>query len=89
MTRNRFDKVSEPQGSAVTLTLRLENGKPVGEIAGPVLSGGRKLQRKISLGARPAEEALNAAVELANDHQVRMVVVDPEGAWQPECGTLT
>ncbi len=36
----------------------------------------------------PPKEAFRAAIKFANDVKVAMVVVDPDGLWQAEWGTL-
>ena len=87
---NRFEQVDEVQTDAVTVQLWRHDGESYGRITGPVSVGGGRISRQIDLLDEPltAVQALSEAVRMANEEQVRIVVVDPDGVWQPDWGTL-
>ena len=88
MTKNRFERVSEIQPDAITLSLKKSGDVEVGAVIFPsTVSGGRLSEDKIS-GDLPAVESLRSAIKLANDMKVAIVVMDPENVWQDNWGEL-
>ena len=88
MTKNRFERVSEIQPDAITLSLKKSGDVEVGAVIFPAtVSGGRLSEDKIS-GDLPAVESFRSAIKLANDMKVAIVVMDPENVWQDNWGEL-
>lgn len=88
MTKNRFERVSEIQPDAITLSLKKSGDGGVGSVIFPATaSGGRFSEDKIS-GELPAVESFRSAIKLANDMKVAIVVLDPENVWQDNWGEL-
>lgn len=88
MTKNRFERVSEIQPDAITLSLKKSGDGEVGSVIFPATaSGGRFSEDKIS-GELPAVESFRSAIKLANDMKVAIVVLDPENVWQDNWGEL-
>lgn len=88
MTKNRFERVSEIQPDAITLSLSRSSTGEVGSVIFPAsASGGRLSEDKVS-GELAAFDSLCAAVELANEMKVAIVVMDPEGVWKEKWGEL-
>jgi hypothetical protein len=88
MARNRFEQVDEVQPDAITLSLAKEAENETGTVIFPAsASGGRATADRISEKA-PAKDAFRAAIRLANDMKVAVVVMDPQGIWKAEWGDL-
>ena len=88
MQANRFEKVSEVQPDAITLSLSRSATGEVGAVILPaVASGGRLSEDKIS-GELPAIDSFRSAIKLANEMKLAIVVMDPEGVWKKEWGEL-
>lgn len=88
MSTNRFEQVDEPQPDAMTLVLARDGEKQSGTLLCPASATGGRLPKDFSSGELPLKEAMRSAVKLANDFKVPVVVVDPDGLWQPEWGVL-
>jgi hypothetical protein len=85
---NRFEQVGETQPDAITLSLSRSATGEVGVVILPAsASGGRLAQDQIS-NELPAVDSFRAAVKLANEAKVPIVVLDPEGVWKKEWGEL-
>jgi hypothetical protein len=89
MTKNTFEQVDEIQADAITLALTRTVDNELGKVIFPAsASGGRVATDQIS-DAVPAVEAFRSAIRLANEIKVPIVVMDPDGVWHAEWGTLT
>ncbi len=88
MTQNRFEQVDEPADDAMTLVLAREGEKQYGVVECPRSATQGRLPKDFSSGELPLKEAIRSAIKLANDFKVPLVVVDPDGLWQPEWGQL-
>lgn len=88
MARNRFERVSDVQPDAITLSLSRSDNGEVGSVVFPAsASGGRFSEDKVS-DALPAVESFRSAIKLANDMKVAVVVIDPDNVWQDNWGEL-
>lgn len=88
MTGNRFEQVDEPPGDAMTLVLTRDDDRNFGVVNCPASASGGQLPKNFSSGELPPKEAFRAAIRLANDLKVPLLVVDPDGLWQTEWGAL-
>jgi hypothetical protein len=87
-TKNRFEQVDEVQDDAITLQLKKGEPDSVGVITFPAgVSGGRLESDNVS-DELPVVDAFRSAIRLANTAKVPIVVLDPDGIWQPEWGEL-
>jgi hypothetical protein len=88
---NTFRRVSEPDTSAITVTLWQDDGNIHADVAGPVESSGGYISRPLAGqgGGLSVPQALNMAISLANKGRYEIVVCDDGGLWQTEWGTLT
>jgi len=88
MARNRFEQVDERQDDAITLALFRQGEEQFGSVSIPAtVSGGRLAADSVS-GNLAVKDAFRSAVRIANEMKVPVVVVDPDGLWQAEWGTL-
>ena len=88
MAKNRFERVNETQPDAITLALlRTEKGESGTVILPAAASGGKLSEDKISSDL-PAVDAYRAAIKLANEMRLAVVVMDPEGLWKENWGEL-
>lgn len=88
MATNRFEQVTERQEDAVTLFLvKAEEGSR-GYITCPAAIGHGAMAEDTVSAEMPAQEAFRAAVALANQIKAAIVVVDSDGVWPAEWGTL-
>ena len=85
---NRFEQVDEPPQDALTLILRREGDTLSGQTLCPATATGGRLPKDFRSAEMPLKEAFRAAIKFANDVKVPMVVLDPDGLWQAEWGTL-
>jgi len=84
MARNRFERVDAVQPDALTLSLAKQNEREIGIVIFPAsASNGRFSEDKIS-DPLPARDSFRSAVRLANEMKVAIVVLDPDGIWNPE-----
>ena len=88
MTTNRFEQVDEPAAAAMTLTLRREGEKMSGVVSCPAAATGGRLPMDFASDEMPLKDAIRSAVKLANEMKVPLVVMDPDGLWQADWGTL-
>ena len=54
----------------------------------PASASDGKLPQDTISDRMPARDSFRAAIKLANEARVAIVVIDPEGAWDPEWGEL-
>lgn len=88
MTKNRFERVSEVQPDAITLSLKKSGDREVGLVTFPAsASEGRLSEDRVS-AELPAIDALLAAIKLANEMKVAIVVLDPDDVWKDNWGQL-
>ncbi|MDR7040127.1 hypothetical protein J2X36_004908 [Methylobacterium sp. BE186] len=85
---NQFEQVDEPPQDALSLMLRRDGDRLSGQSFCPASASGGRLPKDFRSAEMPLKEAFRAAIKFANDFKVPMVVVDPDGLWQPEWGTL-
>jgi hypothetical protein len=88
MAKNRFEQVDETQADAITLALTKRDGVPYGRVTCPAEVTGGKLKEDVVSDEMGAVDAFRSAIKLANEIKAAVVVVDPDGAWQPEWGVL-
>jgi hypothetical protein len=88
MPRNRFEQVDEIQPDAITLTLASGESEPVGTVTCPAALTGGRFAADLTAGPGPAKDAFRHAIKLGNEFRAAVVVVDPEGAWDPDWGDL-
>ena len=88
MAKNRFERVSEIQPDAITLSLTRSSSGEVGSVIFPAsASGGRFSEDKIS-DELPAVDSFRSAIKLANEMKVAIVVMDPNNVWKEDWGEL-
>jgi pheromone shutdown protein TraB len=85
---NRFEQVDEPQEDAITLTIEQRSDGRWGHVFCPATAVQGRLPKDYRSEDLPPVDALKAAVELANQLQVAIVVVDRDAIWQPAWGEL-
>ena len=86
--KNRFEQVDEIQADAITLALAKDGDKAAGVVIFPAsASNGRLVQDSIS-GQLSLQDSFRSAIKLANEMKVAIVVMDPEGIWDPTWGDL-
>jgi len=85
---NRFERVEDVQPDAITLVLSKSGDQEVGKVIFPATaSNGRLSEDKIS-NELSAIDAFRAAIKLANDMKVAIVVMDTSDVWKKEWGEL-
>ena len=72
----------------MALTLARDGDKQSGTVTCPASATGGSLPKGFRSAEMPLKEAFRAAIKFANDFKVPMVVIDPDGLWQAEWGTL-
>jgi hypothetical protein len=86
--KNRFEQVDEIQADAITLSLVKDGDKAAGVVIFPAsASNGRLVQDSVS-GELSPQDSFRSAVKLANEMKVAIVVMDPQGVWDPQWGDL-
>lgn len=88
MARNRFEQVDEVQPDAITLSLMKEGDREGGVIHFPASASNGRLTEDHVSGKLAALDSFRAAIKLANDMKVAIVVMDPDGIWQSAWGDL-
>ncbi len=88
MATNEFEKVSAVQPDALTFELSLVEGVQMGAIYCPSTATHGRLPKDYASGPMPAKEAFRAAVQLANEMKVPIVVLDPLETWPHDWGVL-
>jgi hypothetical protein len=88
MAKNRFERVDEVQPDAITLSLSKEGDQDGGIVIFPAsASNGRLTEDRVSQRL-PLRDSFRAAVKLANEMKVAIVVLDPDNIWSSEWGDL-
>ncbi|WP_426425246.1 hypothetical protein [Bradyrhizobium genosp. A] len=88
MAKNRFERVSEVQPDAITLSLKKSGDREVGSVTFPAsASGGRLSEDRVS-PEMSAVDSLLAAIKLANEMKVAIVVMDLDDVWKDNWGEL-
>ncbi|WHQ68590.1 hypothetical protein [Methylorubrum extorquens] len=85
---NRFEQVDDVPSDALALSLARSGEKQSGTLVCPASAAPGRLPKDFRGAEMPLKEAFRAAVKFANDFKVPMVVIDPDGLWQAEWGTL-
>ena len=88
MARNRFEQVDEVQTDAITLGLWRRDDDPCGTVTLPARANGPSQTDAMISDPLPAKDAFRAAIHLANEVKLAVVVVDPDALWQSEWGDL-
>jgi hypothetical protein len=88
MAKNRFEQVDTPQPDAITLSLTSRDGKPFGTITCPSEVSGGRLQQDVTSDEMDDVQAFRSAIRLANEIKAPIVVMDPQGMWNPDWGDL-
>ena len=88
MSKNRFEQVDEPQDDAITLALWKPDSGPCGTVTVPAALSAGKLSNDVVSDTLPVVDAFRSAIRLANEMKAPIVVMDPDGVWQPEWGAL-
>ena len=86
---NRFERVDEEQGDALNLVLAQTTQGQVGSVRIPRALIPGDAPQPIDSGELQARDAFRAAVRLANELKLPIVVVDPDGIWDAAWGELT
>lgn len=85
---SRFELVDELPPDAMALMLKQSSESSTGQLFCPAVITANRLPKDFRSAEMPLKEAFRAAVKFANDFKVPMVVLDPDGLWQAEWGTL-
>jgi hypothetical protein len=88
MAKNRFERVSEAQPDAITLSLSRSGAGEVGSVICPAAASGGKLSEDQVSAELPAIDSFRAAVKLANEMKLAIVVMDPDNVWKDNWGEL-
>ena len=88
MAKNRFEQVDELQEDAITLKLSKQGEETVGNVNIPAAVSRGRLTNDTTSDSLPAKDAFRAAIGLANEIKVPVVVLDPDGLWEAEWGNL-
>jgi hypothetical protein len=84
---NRFEQVDEIQPDAITIVLEQRGDGRWAKVHCPASAHAGLKEDKTSADIAP-KDALAAAVKLANELKLAIVVVDPDGGWKKEWGEL-
>jgi len=87
---HRYEQVDHPSNKAVTLTLGTNGGRDRGEVIGPtkIILGQQTLVCTPQPGSLTPTKAFAMAEKLADHTGLPLVVVDPNGIWNPVWGEL-
>jgi hypothetical protein len=88
MTRNRFEQVDELQFDALNLSFAQTSQGQIGRVRVPQSAAEGKLPGGVDSGDVPARDAFRAAIKLANELKLAVVVIDPDNVWHHEWGDL-
>lgn len=88
MAKNRFEQVDEVQPDAITLSLSKDGEQPSGVVIFPASASNGRLAEDSVSERLPGRDCFRAAIRLANEAKVAIVVLDPDGAWDKEWGDL-
>jgi hypothetical protein len=87
---HRYEQVDLPSNKAVTLTLGTNGGRDRGDVTGPakLTLGQQMVACTPQPGSLTPTKAFAMAEKLADHTGLRLVVVDPNGIWNPVWGEL-
>ena len=87
---HRYEQVDHPSNKAVTLTFETNGGRDRGGVTGPTetIFGQHTVARIPQPGSLTPTKAFAMAEELADQLGLPIVVVDPNGIWNPVWGEL-
>jgi hypothetical protein len=87
---HRYEQVDHPSNKAVTLTFGTNGGRERGGVTGPtkIILGQQMAVRPPRPGSLTPTKAFAMAEELADQLGLPLVVVDPNGIWNPVWGEL-
>ena len=84
---NRFEQVDEVVGDAITLSLEQRADGQWAKVVCPKSAHPSFAVDRVT-EPMPPKDALSGAVKLANEKQIAIVVLDPDGVWKKEWGEL-
>jgi hypothetical protein len=87
---HRYEQVDHPSNKAVTLTFETNGGRDRGGVTGPteIIFGQQMVERTPHPRSLTPTKAFSMAEELADHLGLPLVVVDPNGIWNPVWGEL-
>ena len=87
---HHYEQVDHPSNKAVTLTFGTNGGRDRGGVTGPteMIFGQQTVGRVPQPGSLTPTKAFAMAEELADQLGLPLVVVDPNGIWNPVWGEL-
>ena len=85
---NRFEQVDEEQPDALNLVLAQSNQGQVGSVRIHASAMPGNAPGGVDSGEIAAKDAFRAAIKLANEMKLAIVVVDPDNVWDKEWGEL-
>ena len=87
---HHYEQVDHPSNKAVTLTFGTNGGRDRGEVTGPIkiILDQQMVVRTSQPGSLTPTKAFATAEKLADHLGLPLVVVDPEGVWNPVWGEL-
>ena len=85
---NRFEQVDEEQGDALNLVLSQTSQGQVGSVRIHAEAMAGRAPGGVDSGELAARDAFRAAIRLANEMKLPVVVVDPDNVWDAAWGEL-
>lgn len=85
---NRFEQVDEIQPDAVNLVLAQTTQGRDGRVLIPASAFDGAGRNAIDSGVLPIVDAFRAAIKLANEVKLAIVVIDPDDVWHDTWGEL-
>ena len=87
---HRYEQVEHPSNKAVTLTFGTNGGRDRGGVTGPtkIIFGQQMVAHTLQPVSLTPTKAFAVAEELADYLGLPLVVVDPNGIWNPVWGEL-
>ena len=84
---NRFEQVDEIVDDAITVALEQRADGPWAKVICPK-SAHESFKADMATEPMAAKDALSGAVRLANEKNLAIVILDPDGVWNAEWGEL-
>jgi hypothetical protein len=85
---NTFEQVDELQADALNLVVSQTGSGQNGRVLIPASAQGREDAKEIDSGELPVVDAVRAAIKLANEMKLAVVVIDKDKIWRAKWGTL-
>ena len=85
---NRFEQVDEEQSDALNLVLSQTSEGQVGSVRIHAEAMTGRAPGGVDSGELAARDAFRAAIRLANEMKLPVVVVDPDNVWDAAWGEL-